>query len=116
MEPIKEEALRLVFDQLQRCLNGLVGGSGHLASYTMRRSTFRITKTEKLGGGETRYFFTAHALLESEFTTYSSEREPDWEEIGGSIVLDENFDLTRDEEGKIKLDPWNCIDPDSHSV
>lgn len=102
------EILVKVFDQVQRCMVSLAGGSGHLASYSLLPDSFKITKKEQVEQGN-KYHFTAKAFCESEFTVYdeNSPQEPDI--ISGSIVLDESFNLVRDKQGRIMLEPWDCV-------
>lgn len=103
-----------VFQQLGRCMNALVGGSGHMAGYSLSPETFQIVKVEELGGGLTKYHFTARASYESEFTVYNGdERDEEHTHIvSGSIALDSDFGLVRDESGRVMLEPWNCFDPE----
>jgi hypothetical protein len=101
--PAREKVLR----QVRRCLLDLAGGSGHLASLHILEPSFRISGSEKLPGGLTEYRFTALAHRESEFTiAYEDQPEPPPERIEGSIVLDTEFQLTRDEQGNIRIQPW----------
>lgn len=102
------EVLIKVFNQVQRCMVSLTSGSGHLVSYSVVPDTFKITKEES-GENETRYFFTARAFRESEFTVYDDTSLSVTEVISGSIVLDNSFNLVRDEQGRIMLEPWTCI-------
>jgi len=97
-----------VFDQVQRCMVSLTGGSGHLASYSLLPDSFRITKEEKSDKGN-KYYFTAKAFRESEFTVHDVSTSQKPEEISGSIVLDDSFNLVSDENGRIMLEPWTCV-------
>jgi hypothetical protein len=100
-----------VFDQVRRCLMNLVGGSGHLACFHIVSDTFRITKIEEISDDLTEYHFSARTYRESEFTVAAEdEPEPPPEAIEGSIVLDGEFQLTRDPEGRIRLQPWRALE------
>jgi hypothetical protein len=101
-----------VFRQVRHGLQDLVGGSGHLASLHILEPSFRIAAVEKLPGGLTEYYFTALAHRESEFTIAREDQpEPPPERIRGSIVLDAHFQLTRDDRGNIRLQPWRTWGP-----
>jgi len=105
------EIKKKIFDQMQRCLMNLVGGSGHLACFHIVADTFQIARVERLADDLTEYHFTAQAYRESEFTvTIEDEPEPPPETIRGSIVLDDEFQLTRDEAGRIRLQPWRTLE------
>ena len=116
-----DETERRVFKQVRRCMQNLVGGSGHLAAYHISEDSFQITSRTDLGDGLTAYEFQGLAGYESEFTVacepdldpapWAADREQ-LEEVAGRIVLDESFSLTRDESGRVRLDPWKCLDPD----
>lgn len=100
-----------VFDQVRRCLMNLVGDSGHLASFHVTADTFQITEAQKMADDLTEYHFSAQAYRESEFTVATDdEPEPPPETIRGSIVLDGEFQLTRDQEGRIRLQPWRTLE------
>ena len=99
-----------VFQQVQRCMMSLVGGSGHLASYSMLRDTFNITRVEELEEGRKKYCFNAEAYRESEFTVCDEQHQPKAKRISGSIVLDKELELVKDKDGRIMLEPWTCID------
>ena len=103
-----EEIKERVFSQIQLCMMTLVGGSGHLASYSLVPDTFHITGVEQLERGFMKYYFSAEAYYESEFTVYDENHQPKSESISGSIVLDKDFRLVRDEKGRVMLEPWNC--------
>jgi hypothetical protein len=108
---MNEKISKNVFRQVYRCMMSLVGGSGHLASYAMLPDTFQISKVEELGRGLRKYNFTASAYYESEFTIYDQGRQPKAERIYGSIVLDKDLRLVKDEKGRVLLEPWSCINP-----
>lgn len=103
-----KEVLVKIYDQVQRCMVSLVGGSGHLTSYSILPDSFSITNEEKIQQG-TRYHFTARAFRESEFTVYGGDNPREPENIAGSIVLDDTYDIVRDGNGRIMLEPWNCV-------
>jgi hypothetical protein len=103
------ETIVKIFDQVQRCMVSLVGKSGHLASYSMIPDSFKITKQEKVEQGN-RFYFTARAFLETEFTVYDDTSKPLPELISGSIVLDQTLNIVRDDQGKIMLEPWDCFE------
>jgi hypothetical protein len=105
------EELRKVYQQVQNCLENVVGGSGHLASFSMIPDTFKIIKTEPVGDQGTRYYFSAKAFRESEFTVYEEGKKPESEAISGSIVLDSDLALVRNENGQVLLEPWKCMQP-----
>ena len=88
----------------------LVGGSGHLASYQILPGSFNITKTEDIQGNFKKYSFEAKGYRESEFTVYDDDYPPEAEHISGSIVLDKDLQLTRDEKGRVLLEPWTYSD------
>ena len=102
------EKLIRVYDQVQRCMISLVGGSGHLASYSLLPDSFKVTEEEKTEHG-TKYHFTAKAYRESEFTVYDENNPQKPDSISGSIVLDDSFNPVRDKSGKIMLEPWDCV-------
>ena len=102
------ELLVKVFDQLQRCMVSLASGSGHLVSYSLLPDSFKITKKEQAEQGNM-YYFTAKAFRESEFTVHEDATPQEPEVISGSIVLDDSFNLVRDEKGRIMLEPWECV-------
>lgn len=102
------EMLVKVFDQVQRCMGSLASGSGHLANYSLLPDSFKITKNEQVEQGN-KYHFTAKAFRESEFTVYEDATPQEPEVISGSIVLDDSFNLVRDEKGRIMLEPWECV-------
>ena len=58
---MNEQLEKQIFKQIQGCLASLAGGSGHLASYSMNRGTFKIIRTIELPGSLTKYFFEAYA-------------------------------------------------------
>ena len=64
------ELTKEVFKKVQSCLRCLVGGSRHVAAYTMSEDTFRIRKIRERADGSHRYYFHAQASYESEFTVY----------------------------------------------
>ena len=105
--------------QVSRCIDSLGGGSGHLAAYTMDSDMFRITQVENMGEGVTKYSFEVDAVYESEFMIYEEDGgvvdDPfsgaSTEHLEGYIALDENYDLARDENGKVIFRPWHYVDP-----
>jgi hypothetical protein len=103
--------LRKVFQQIQNCLENVVGGSNHLACFSMIPDTFKITRVEPFGNNAQEYHFTAKAYLESEFTVYEEGQKPESHEISGSIVLDKHLALVRDDKGQVMLKPWKCMQP-----
>ncbi len=102
------EILVKVFDQVQRCMVSLASGSGHLVSYSLLPDSFKITKKEQVEQ-RNKYYFTAKAFRESEFTVYEDATPQEPEVISGSVVLDDSFNLVRDEKGRIMLEPWECV-------
>ena len=88
----------------------LVGDSGHLAGYSILLDTFEITEVEELNKESKKYCFSAEAYRESEFTVYDEHHQPGAECISGSIVLDKDLKLVRDDNGRVMLEPWICID------
>ena len=115
MTPVDNtEILRKVFPKVQSCLESLVSGSGHLVSYSLLPHTFSISKAEKFGENCTKYFFSTQAYRESEFTVYDDTHKPEPEDLSGSIVLDEHFNIMRDDNGKVLLEPWTCNKPIEH--
>lgn len=104
-----EEIKKEVSKKIQYCLERLVGGSGHLASYSIIQETFTITKIEDMDGESKRFYFKAEAFYESEFTVYSDENKPNPKVISGSIVLDKDYGFVRDSKGRVILEPWNTI-------
>ena len=97
-----------IFDQVQRCMVSLAGGSGHLTSYSILPDSFKVIKKEKIEQGM-RYHFSAKAFRESEFTVYGDDSPQEPDSISGSIVLDDTYDIVRDENGKVMLEPWDCV-------
>jgi len=107
--------------QVSRCLDSLGGGSGHLTAYTMDADTFQIIKVEDMDAGVTKYSFETDAYYESEFMVYE-ENDDDTddpfpishtEHIAGYIGLDGDYNLARDENGKVMFGPWHYVDPTS---
>ena len=111
----ENEILSRVFQKVSACLGSLVGSSGHMATYSVSMDSFRIVATEQLADGLRRHEFAAEALYESEFTVYSEDHQPEFQKITGHIVLDRDYNLTRDEKGSVRFGPWNCIDPEKVS-
>ena len=103
-EKVKQE----VFQQIQKCMMSLVGGSGHLASYKILPCTFNITKIEDIQGNLKKYSFEVKGYRESEFTVYDDAHPLEAEHISGSIVLDKDLQLARDEKGRVLFEPWTC--------
>jgi len=103
---IKQE----VFRQVQKCMMSLAGGSGHLASYSILSSTFKITGIEKIEGNLRKYSFEVQGYRESEFTVYDDAHPSETEHLSGSIVLDKDLQRARDEKGRVMLEPWTCSD------
>ena len=106
-----EQLKKQVFDQIQDCLASLVGGSGHLVSYSMSWETFKITRNDLLAGDLTKYFFEADAYRESEFVVYDDNHQPETEHLAGSIVLDKYLKPSSDKRGRIMIEPWICFNP-----
>lgn len=110
MKPDGPDAAR-VFERVRECMRSLVGGSGHLGSYSLDRETFRITAARALDGGLTEYDFVVRGSLEDEFTVYDEATPPPREEeLRGTIVLDASFGLTRDDAGRVRLRPWTVFE------
>ncbi len=107
---VDKQLKKQVFKQIQVCLATLVGGSGHLSSYSMRFDTFEITNMESNEAGLTKFFFEADAYRESEFTVYDDNHQPDTQHIAGNITLDRRLGLVKDKTGRIMLEPWDCVD------
>ena len=113
------EQVEKVRRQVSHCLDSLGGSSGHLAAYTMDSDTFRITQIEDMGGGRNKYSFEADAYYESEFMVYEEDGGTSddpfsgspIEHIAGYVVLDDGYDLVRDESGKVMFGPWNYVGP-----
>lgn len=96
-----------VFERVQTCLSEVVGSRGHLTGYGIERNSFDVTESDDLGGGLTRFVFTADGNRMSEFS-----REPiDVGELSGSIVLDEEFNLTFDSRGQVQFTPHRIVHP-----
>jgi len=102
------KAKQEVLGQVQKCMMSLVGGSGHLASFDILPDTFEITKIEDIQDNLKKYTFKAKGYRESEFTVYDDSHTQEIENISGSIVLDKDLQLVRDEKGRIMIEPWNC--------
>ena len=108
---VDDATRRQVFQQVQRCMESLVGGSGHLAAYTISLDSFEITGVEALESGLTAFDFVTQGARESEFTIgKEGAGPPKLELLQGRIVLDQGFGLTRDETGRVRLFPWTCVD------
>lgn len=113
---MKAEDVEKVRAQVTLCLQYLVGGSGHLASYDILPDSFVVERVEEVRSGIQKYFFKAKAYHESEFTEYVDSQQETSELIAGSIVLDEKFNIVRDERGEILLEPWKCILPAQRDI
>ena len=48
---LPEKTVECVWREVARCMNDLVGGSGHLSSYSLLGDTFEITRWEELSDG-----------------------------------------------------------------
>lgn len=135
---------RAVWQKVQACMNNLVGGSGHLGSYTLDAASFAVTAAQPAGYGLTAYTFTVRGTADTEFSGGGAAGLPeprslaehlDWltngvpcaalavmhagaapETLAGTIVLDDRGELTRDEQGRIRIAPWRCLDPALWSV
>ncbi len=117
----EEGALRrAVLERVRRCMDNLVGGSGHLGAYVLQRDSFEITWVEPLEGGQRRFHFRVIGSLLSEFACAEAVEdgpaEPDpWapgpEQLEGSLVLDEDLGIALDGDGRVQLRPWRTLDP-----
>jgi hypothetical protein len=90
--------------QITRCLRTLVGSSGNLAGYSL--CELRVTGSRELPEGLIEWSFEADAIYESEFTVYDEEHGPAVHTIQGSIVLDADYRLQIDGDGRVRLAPW----------
>ena len=116
---LTDDQVEKVCKQVSHCLDSLGGGSGHLAAYTMDADTFQIVRVEDMGKSVTKYSFEADACYESEFMVYEEEGgnadDPfsgsHTEHIAGYIGLDKDYNLARDENGKVMFGPWHYVDP-----
>ncbi len=104
------EDLTKVFKRVQLCLMSLVGEGGHAVSYSVVPDTFRVYKVEDLPRELKKYYFTADAYHESDLTVHDEDYKPERENISGSIVLDKNLGLVRDEKGNVMIEPWKRVD------
>ncbi len=104
------EDVTKVFKRVQLCLMSLVGEGGHAVSYSVVPDTFRVYKVEDLPRGLKKYYFTADAYHESDLTVHDEDYKPERENISGSIVLDKNLGLVRDEKGNVMIEPWKRVD------
>lgn len=105
-----EEIIKKVFKRVQLCMMSLVGDSGQPVSYSLLPHTFNITKVEELEKGLKKYYFTAKAYSESELKVHDENYKLKTEDLTGSVVLDRNFGLARDEKGNVMIEPWKCGD------
>ncbi|MFC1979241.1 hypothetical protein ACFLVP_04565 [Chloroflexota bacterium] len=116
---LTDDKIEMVRRQISHCLGSLGGGSRHLAAYTIASGTFRIARIEDMGQGKIKYSFKADAHYESEFMVYEEDGGDiddlfpgsHAEHIEGYIVLDEDYNLGRDENGKVMFGPWHYVDP-----
>lgn len=99
----------IVFDRVQTCLATLVGGSGHLASYHLRREPFEITGRRELDDGFTAYEFAVDGIRVSEFT--GPDDDSTVERLTGRVVLDADDFLALDDDGRVRIEPWRVLDP-----
>ena len=104
------EDVKKVFKRVQLCLMSLVEEGGHAVSYSVVPETFSVYKVEDLPRGLKKYYFTADAYHESDLTVYDEDYRPERENISGSIVLDKNLGLVRDDKGKVMIEPWKNVD------
>lgn len=103
--------------QVQRCLESAIGGSGHLAAVYLDAESFQLKASRALGGGLTEYSFSAAAFYETELEICESDgAAPAGTPVAGSIVLDADLQLARDEQGRARIAPWRCLDPDDPAV
>lgn len=107
---VEAENVKKVFNRVQLCLMALVEEDGHSLSYSIVPDTFRIYKVEDLPRGLKKYYFTADAYHESDLTIHDEDYKPERENITGSVVLDKNFGLVRDDKGKVMIAPWKNVD------
>lgn len=105
-----EEDVEKVFKRVQLCLMSLVGEGGHAVSYSVVPDTFRVYRVEELPRGLKKYYFTADAYHESDLTVHDEDYKPERESISGSIVLDKNLGLVRDDKGHVMIEPWKRVD------
>jgi hypothetical protein len=108
---MKTDNIKKIFDRVQECMEMLVGGSGHVCSYRLVLDTFKINREEDISDTTTKYHFSVQGYRESEFTVYDEDSQPEPETLEGSITLDMNYDLVRDEQGDVLLEPWKSIVP-----
>lgn len=102
---------RRVFERVRHCMSSLVGGSGHLGSYSIDADDFEIVRASALGAGLTEYEFVTSGSLESEFTVHDDDHpSAPPERLRGTIVLDVRFELTRDAAGRVRLHPWTVFE------
>ncbi len=105
-----EEIIKKVFKRVQLCLMSLIGEGGHSVSYSVVPDTFKVYKIEELPRGLKKYYFVADAYHESDLTVHDDDYKPEREGISGSIVLDKNFGLVRDDKGNVMIEPWKRVD------
>jgi hypothetical protein len=118
-QPIDAETRRKVFAQLRRCMENLVGGSGHLACYYLDEGSFELSPPRELGDGLFEWAFSVRGWLETEFTVHRSVEQgpaPDAAmQLSGAIVLDSRCQIVLDEEGRARLSPWRTLAPEHWS-
>lgn len=104
-----EMARNAVLQRVSECFDSLAGSSGHLASYSIDAETFTIDRVEELESGARRYFFSARARYESEFTVYDEHTKPEIHAVSGSLTLDRSFGFLYDENGEVLLEPFKTL-------
>lgn len=99
-----------IFSWVKRCLADCVGGSGHLASYTLKEESFELLSSSRQQDGSRLITFRVGGWRLSEFQEalegVENEPEPPAEELLGSFTLAANGQPQTDDRGCAMISPW----------
>ncbi len=106
---------REVLAKLQACLNNLSGAGGNLASIRLVPESFEIVTERPLEDGARAFETQATGYLVTEHDPAAGpgmdDAQDDARTIGTTLILDADLELTRDEAGRIRLEPYTVLDP-----
>ena len=101
-----EERDDRVFEQVALCLRHIAAGDrDHLGSYSLDRESFEILRETDMGEGLIEYEFKAEGQYVGEFELEDDMVHP----LRGTIVLDRDFSITFEEDGRVRISPWKPV-------